>query len=292
MKLKEACKIFNISIDQMHDKDLIKKKYKFLALKYHPDKNKSKDATKHFQEINDAYHFLTNDSDDSFKMKTYDMILKEYLKTIIENDTYFEIIYCLLTKLIIKCKKESLNYLKGLDKKTFTFLLELLKNNKYIFHLDDEYINNIQSIYENKFIEYNINLNPSVFDLLNDNIYKFAYEDQEIIIPLWHRVLRYDVDENKSININCIPELNDNLKMDEDNNLYLNIERDVKEIMNKEYLDIQISGKEIKVSKDEIKLLNYQEIVLKGQGICKANYFNVLDTSKRSSIIILLNLKA
>ncbi len=52
----------NASVDQ------IKKAYRELALKYHPDKNKSKEAEEKFKEINAAYAVLSNPE----KRKEYD----------------------------------------------------------------------------------------------------------------------------------------------------------------------------------------------------------------------------
>ena len=43
--------------------DEIKKAYKKLALKYHPDRNKDSDAADKFKEISDAYQVLTKKSD-------------------------------------------------------------------------------------------------------------------------------------------------------------------------------------------------------------------------------------
>ncbi|HUV47030.1 MAG TPA: DnaJ C-terminal domain-containing protein [Candidatus Bathyarchaeia archaeon] len=46
----------------------IKKAYRNLALKYHPDRNKEKDAAEKFKEINEAYEVLSNPE----KRQTYD----------------------------------------------------------------------------------------------------------------------------------------------------------------------------------------------------------------------------
>ncbi len=63
---KDYYEILGVSRDAPSDE--IKKKYRKLALKYHPDKNKSPEAEEKFKEISEAYAVLSDDE----KRKLYD----------------------------------------------------------------------------------------------------------------------------------------------------------------------------------------------------------------------------
>ena len=57
-----------LGVDKSSSPDEIKSQYRKLALKFHPDRNKSPDAQEHFKEISEAYAVLS----DSSKRELYD----------------------------------------------------------------------------------------------------------------------------------------------------------------------------------------------------------------------------
>ncbi len=72
--MKDYYNILNISMEATNDE--IKKAFRSLAKKYHPDRNKDdKDALRKFQEVNEAYEVLSNEAsrkkynDERFKFK-------------------------------------------------------------------------------------------------------------------------------------------------------------------------------------------------------------------------------
>ena len=67
MEQKDYYKI--LGLNKNCSSDDIKKAYRSLAIKYHPDKNKSNDAEDKFKNISEAYQILSDPS----KRKQYDM---------------------------------------------------------------------------------------------------------------------------------------------------------------------------------------------------------------------------
>lgn len=80
MTRKDYYKI--LGVDRNADSRTIKKAYKRLALKYHPDVNKNPDATEKFKEITEAYAVLS----DPDKRRKYDLMGFESLNDFTQED--------------------------------------------------------------------------------------------------------------------------------------------------------------------------------------------------------------
>ena len=77
--MKDLYSILNLTKDSTTEE--IKKSYKKLAFKYHPDKNKDPEAIPVFKDISEAYEILTNKE----KKKIYDQFGYEAVSENIEN---------------------------------------------------------------------------------------------------------------------------------------------------------------------------------------------------------------
>jgi len=67
MSIPDAIKVFGIKQDEIADKDLIKKTYRQLAIRNHPDRGGSTQA---MQDVNDAFATLSKASDSEIKSQT------------------------------------------------------------------------------------------------------------------------------------------------------------------------------------------------------------------------------
>mgnify|MGYP001225685949 CR=1 FL=1 len=282
MNRKRALEILQLNNNEVN-MDNIKKKYKMMALMYHPDKNKEPNANERFAEIHCAYDFLSNSA--STKVPIYRDICIDFLQKYIDREILDDIFECLERV----CDKQLKNVLNKISLEQAVRMYHILKSYSHILHINETFLSNLEEMLKEKQAKnvYYV-LNPSLKDLFEHNVYKLEHENKTYIIPLWHHELIYDHGDH-DIYVIMIPELDDNICIDANNNVIVNVYRNLQNIWENEEIWINVY-ENIYLERKNLLLRKYQMICLKEKGISKINSSNVYDIQKKSNIILHIHL--
>ena len=313
MNYQKAFNILEIDLSQVGYNDIsidyIKKQYRKLALKNHPDKNgNTPESNEKFKQINEAYHYLKkemkydttnyndndndndttndNDIDNDNTSSLYFDILKEFMKTVFEGK-YNEMISKIVNDIMITGKKISIKLFDELDKDTTLTIYNFLSNNRYTLHLSQDILDVIRNIVLQKYNNVEIyTLNPSINDLLNNNVYKLVINEEVFLVPLWHNELYFD-NSGCEIIVICNPELPDNIEIDDDNNIYININFSdyYEKILNNNPIIVNIGDKSFEIPISELYMRREQIYRIKNVGLSKIKN-DIYDVSEKSDIIV------
>ena len=266
MDLNKALTILEIDLNKIKVTNLteeyIKKKYHKLALINHPDKNgNSLEATNKFQQINEAYDFLSkelhtingsNTFTEDFVSSTqseernskYVYLLSLFISSIIEGPTAWnkEVIKNIIKEIVTlglsHVASEKNVYLENifseLDKDSSLEVYSFICKYKHILYISNETLEFVSSLIKRKYKNDRVFiLNPSITDLLESNIFKLNIDDELYLVPLWHNELYFDAKslgakclDNGEIIVLCNPELPENMTIDEDNNIHISLDLD------------------------------------------------------------------
>lgn len=292
MNYQLACDNLEIDYNKLNI-ETIKKQYKILALKYHPDKNKDSKSHEKFIQIKDSYEFLLkcfNTNDNNINM-SYNNILRSFFVNILPNNVNSEIYFIIFNKIISSCENHALNYLEKLDITLLKHIYyELISKYKDVLHIDIKLINKIESLIKNKELDETIYLNPNFNDLYNNNLYKLTKNNKTYIIPLWHHELSYDADDCEII-IKCVPILPSNISIDHYNNIIIEVSYNIQNIWKLDNISFNIDDNIFTFEKSKLKLVEYQTITLVKKGISKINTSDVFNINDKSDIILNVHLK-
>ena len=239
MDLNTARDILGISADEPITLDELKRKYRRLALQFHPDKNgNSVESTEKFKLISEAYDYLQlyvgsspgtrTDIEEDFDpgnmnaSNDYINILQKFIESIIQSPT--SNLGPIIKEIVMNgCKKLSVHLFENMNKDMSMEVLLFISKYRNILHIDQDTIQLVREIIIEKYKNDQIFiLNPSLDDLLENNIYKLDVDGKTYLVPLWHNEVYFD-GSGCDIIVQCIPDLPENMYIDENNALHVEI---------------------------------------------------------------------
>ena len=313
MDIQKARSILNLKYN--YTQEDLKKNYRLLALKHHPDKNaNSNESCENFKEVNAAYLYLSNfdishDAHDSHHAEeetgapdSYISIFRIFIQSLLQKMTsvskeHTSTTINTLMKIIVEdCHELSLKMFEDLDKDAAYNIYEIITTYHKAFHISAEKLALFERIMRNKMALDNlVVISVSLDDLFEpNNIYILEHDDKKFYIPLWHTELYYKLDEKDNIPVDlivrCIPKIPSHIYIDANNDIYIDIRMKIADLLDKKCIEIDIGNRVFIVDAAALYIKNIQTHVLHGAGIPIINTKNIYDTSEKSSIIFNIEL--
>ena len=314
MNLKDARTTLGVSRDCSLAE--LNKRYRIMALKLHPDKNgNTPEATTAFQELNEAYQTLlpgandandANDDDNNAGNATYSTIFMTFMKSLFkrkdrnESDRGNQVLLDLLHRIVHDYASVSVNAaLDSLDPSVLFRLYETLEQYNSAVSMDARVFEEITRIIREKMQKNNIViLNPSLKDVIQNNISVLQFGGQTFYVPLWHSELHYRIEagsDEKQLIVKCMPVLPDHMSIDANNELHIDIRADIKEMLNLSpgVLRIPLYDSEcVELQVRELHIKSRQTVVLKNNvhGISLICATDIYDVSNKAPICVHVHL--
>lgn len=284
MDISKACEILDIDIEISKSFTLaeVKKAYYKASLKHHPDHNIGDlDSNARFQKINEAYTFLSS----------YIQIKQEQQE---ENNNIDDDIIIKFIKTLIdfNIKELSLTAFEGLNKDNSLKIFEYIEKYSSMLGLDDEFIESIRTLTREKMKnDIVIIINPTIENIMNNELYKLEYNNENYYVPLWHDEISYDISETEYLIVKCKPELPENIFIDHNNDLHIKILiESIEQVLNDPYINVTIGGKVFEIPVCELKIKKSQIYTFFNKGISLINLNDIYNTTRNGNIIVYITM--
>jgi hypothetical protein len=320
-RVQKARELLNLKYNYTLEE--LKKNYRLLALKHHPDKNEnSEESCEIFKEVNNAYLYLLNfdishepvtshmfnggdnhgSSGENGGSDSYMSIFRIFIQSLLQKMTVIsQENTCLTINTLIKiivedCQELSIKMFEDLDKEAAYNIYEIITTYHKAFHISVEKLELFEKIMRNKMALDNlVVISVSLDDLMGENnIYVLEHDEKKFYIPLWHTELYYKLGktDNTSVDliVRCIPVTPSHIYIDSNNDIYIDIRMRIVDLLEKQCIEFEIGGKKFMINAAALYIKNNQTYVLSGAGIPIINSKNMYDIAEKSSIVVNIEL--
>lgn len=284
MKYSEACTIFDIHPDDSLDIISLKKQYRKLSLKYHPDKNSSPDAVDKFQQLHEAYvvllHDIEMDSDnpiDPLEEFRVDMDFSTIFSKYCENESIMHIMGIFQNK--------TMHLIEQMDKDVLRRIYRFLCKNRTKFPAVIQHVESLLKSTLQKDVHYV--LYPQLSDVFACNVYKHCEGDKTYIVPLWMEESIFDRDEPGDIIVTCITMCPEDTYIDEYHHIHKTVYWNIHDVWSAEFCpSVEVGGCLFQINIEELHMKRKQTVVFKNQGIPIGHTVDVFNVTKKGDVII------
>ena len=320
-RVQKARELLNLKYNYTLEE--LKKNYRLLALKHHPDKNEnSEESCEIFKEVNNAYLYLLNfdishepvtshmfnggdnhgSSGENGGSDSYMSIFRIFIQSLLQKMTVISqentsLTINTLIKIIVEdCQELSIKMFEDLDKEAAYNIYEIITTYHKAFHISVEKLELFEKIMRNKMALDNlVVISVSLDDLMGENnIYVLEHDEKKFYIPLWHTELYYKLGkmDNTSVDliVRCIPVTPSHIYIDSNNDIYTDIRMRILDLLEKQCIEFEIGGKKFIINAAALYIKNNQTYVLSGAGIPIINSKNMYDIAEKSSIVVNIEL--
>ena len=278
-----------LEIPPTFSKQELKKAYYKKAILYHPDKNKDDDAGEKFKEIGAAYTFLQK----AKKMNLEPM--PESFRDIVEkclhflhSDKKWESLFVQTTfeSILKNYKSVSIKIFELMKKERAIEVYNFLRKHNEIFTISKEILDQMEKIIKKKFqIDYIFVLNPTLKDMLQDQIFKLDFNHATYYVPLWHHEICFDV-SGKTMLVKCVAEVNKDTYIDNNNNIFYKIHGKMNKVLESKKLSFTLGGKEFEIPANKLTLSKKQYWTFREKGLLKVDENDMYNECARADIYV------